>query len=74
MPAAHGSWASTGGRRPKASREGNRGKGYGGWRALWRFEREGLWDLRGLTRLRAMICSVGSTEFLGLVADDGSGR
>ena len=29
MPAAHGGWANTGGRRPKASKERNRGKGYG---------------------------------------------
>jgi hypothetical protein len=46
----------------------------GGWGALWRFEREGLWDLRGLTRFLAMICGFGATEFAGLVADDGSGR
>jgi hypothetical protein len=60
--------------RPKASREGNRGKGCGGLGALWRFEREGLWDLRGLTRFLAMICGFGATEFAGLVADDGSAR
>ena len=46
----------------------------GGWGALWRFEREGLWDLRGLTRFLAMICGFGATEFAGLVADDGSAR
>jgi hypothetical protein len=46
----------------------------GGWGALWRFEREGLWDLRGLTRFLTMICGFGATEFAGLVADDGSGR
>ena len=44
----------------------------GGWGALWRFDREGLWDLRGLTGFLAMICGFGATEFAGLVADDGS--
>ena len=42
MPAAHGDATYTGGRRPKASKGGNRDRGRwgGAARALWRFERD----------------------------------
>ena len=42
MPAAHGGATNTGGRRPKASKGGNRDRGRwgGAARALWRFERD----------------------------------
>ena len=49
----------------KASKGESRdwGRSGGAARARWRFERDCCRGKRGLTRLRAMICGVGSTEF-----------
>jgi hypothetical protein len=46
------------------------GRDTGGWGALWRFEREGLWDLRGLTRFPDLCLAKKLARMLFVTAPD----